>query len=413
MNMKKKLIINENQLELIVNKLLTEKMGVPNNILESAEDLYEIISKYLNSIKHKSDNYKTILNVNLPIEDLIITSVMLTIGVNEIGEYDGKAEIASMGVANPFSFNRKVMMKVNEKDTQLDLIIEYIVSDDWDVSELYDRFVKNKVETISILAHELKHKYDKSKKEFDLIGKDAEYQTFSQQNLNFGIPVINNFMRYSYFINNIEGLVRPTEVASRIKNLNISKDKFLEFLQNDKTYKELMDIKNFTFDYLIRQMGEQMDSVDNLLKHIDGYNENMDPETKINKVLRVVYISLVNGKIDIFDRMTSNYNPLSSFAKMLGLNIDNSSEEMDNVRRKFINYVSKYENNYIQFFKDECERFGYDATKMIKKLGKLYDMAKDNEEMNESIIDWDLHQQLMEKKYGKRKIETELKFKRK
>jgi hypothetical protein len=46
-------------------------------------------------------------------------------------------------------------------------------------------------------------------------------------------------------------------------------------------------------------------------------------------------------------------------------------------------------------------------------LNSLYDMAKDNEEMNESIIDWDLHQQLMEKKYGKRKIETELKFKRK
>ena len=40
-------------------------------------------------------------------------------------------------------------------------------------------------------------------------------------------------------------------------------------------------------------------------------------------------------------------------------------------------------------------------------------MAKDNDEMNESIINWDLHQQLMEKKYGRRKIETELKFKRK
>lgn len=50
---------------------------------------------------------------------------------------------------------------------------------------------------------------------------------------------------------------------------------------------------------------------------------------------------------------------------------------------------------------------------MIKKIGKLYDMAKDNDEMNESIINWDLHQQLMEKKYGRRKIETELKFKRK
>jgi len=34
-------------------------------------------------------------------------------------------------------------------------------------------------------------------------------------------------------------------------------------------------------------------------------------------------------------------------------------------------------------------------------------------EMNESIINWDLHQQLMEKKYGRKKIETKLKFKKK
>jgi hypothetical protein len=33
-------------------------------------------------------------------------------------------------------------------------------------------------------------------------------------------------------------------------------------------------------------------------------------------------------------------------------------------------------------------------------------------EEKKSILDWDLHQKLMEKKYGKRKIQTEYKFKR-
>ena len=41
-------------------------------------------------------------------------------------------------------------------------------------------------------------------------------------------------------------------------------------------------------------------------------------------------------------------------------------------------------------------------------------MAKDDKQpVSESIINWELHQKLMEKKYGKRKIETEFKFKKK
>ena len=47
---------------------------------------------------------------------------------------------------------------------------------------------------------------------------------------------------------------------------------------------------------------------------------------------------------------------------------------------------------------------------MIKKIGKLYDMAADKEQTNESIINWDLHQKMMEKKYGKKKIDRYYKF---
>ena len=66
----------------------------------------------------------------------------------------------------------------------------------------------------------------------------------------------------------------------------------------------------------------------------------------------------------------------------------------------------KYQNNPTKFFEDEIENFQYVANKLYKKLTKLFAMAKDDEQVSESILNWDLHQQIMEKKYGKRKIET-------
>jgi len=415
--MGKNLIINENQLGKIVDKLLLERLGVPDFILDSAEVLYDIVLNKIRTIKDTSGNYGFNLNVDLPIGDFEIRRLVLTINAEEFDGYDGGVDIAGMAVSQQFKFDNAVLMKILEVNHILELDVNFVVPEEWKPSELYDVFVKDKIQMISVFAHELKHKYDKTKKTKDLIGRDAEYQVFSRQNLNFGIPVIGEFMRYSYFIQNAENLVRPTEVASRMAQKNITKDQFDEFLRNDEVYKELINIKNFTFDRLMLKLNEQMDRVDGLLNHAGQDISDMGEEEKIKKVLTLVYINIVNGKVDIFDDMTSDdVDPFTSRLKqMLGVSIDQeqNSIEKDKVRRKFINYVAKYERNPIKFFVDECERFNYISTKVIKKLGKLYDMATDKEQTNESIINWDLHQQLMEKKYGKRKIDTDYKFKRK
>jgi hypothetical protein len=415
--MGKNLIINENQLGKIVDKLLLERLGVPDFILDSAEVLYDIVLNKIRTIKDTSENYEFNLNVDLPIGDFDIRRLELTISTEEYEGYTGGVDIAGMGVAQQFSFDNAVLMKILDVNHKLELEVSYVVPEEWKPSELYDVFVKDKIKMISIFAHELKHKYDKTKKTKDLIGRDAEYQVFSRQNLNFGIPVIGDFMRYSYFIQNAENLVRPTEVASRMSQKNITKDQFDEFLRNDEVYKELIDIKNFTFDSLMLKLNQQMDRVDGLLNHAGQDISDMGEEEKIKKVLTLVYINIVNGKVDIFDDMTSDdMDPFTSRLKqMFGMSVtlNVNSVEKDKVRRKFINHVAKYERNPIKFFVDECERFNYISTKVIKKLGKLYDMATDKEQTNESIINWDLHQQLMEKKYGKRKIDTDYKFKRK
>ena len=99
---------------------------------------------------------------------------------------------------------------------------------------------------------------------------------------------------------------------------------------------------------------------------------------------------------------------IDSFSEVAGKGVE-KLKKTDEVRNKFLNYVMKYEKNPTKFFEDEIENFQYIANKMIKKISKVYGLAKDDEQVSESILNWDLHQQIMEKKYGKRKIETKYK----
>jgi hypothetical protein len=106
----------------------------------------------------------------------------------------------------------------------------------------------------------------------------------------------------------------------------------------------------------------------------------------------------------------------ANFMRMMGMGHmvkDSDSEGLEKVRHKFISHLARYRNKEEQFFVDECERFNYVATKLIKRLSKIYSLIPDEKEQtNESIINWDLHQKMMEKKYGKKPIQTSYKFKK-
>ena len=411
-----KIIITEKQMDLMVTQLLSEAVGVPKNIIESASELYEIVlSQIKNLDRHdtKQEFYEE--DLNLSISDYIIDELDLTVTIDEIDGYDGPVVMASAEVSNDFTFDRNVLMKVNYKDNSIDLYLNFISPESgWEPQEVYQLFIEDRVNLISILAHEMKHKFDKQKKLADLIGSDADYQTYSSSGLEFGIPIINEFMRYSYFIQGVENLVRPTEMATRMKLNGITRDKFRDFFENDKVIVELKQIRNFSYDYLVEKLKEQMDRVEGLLSHANVPYETMSEDEKIEVVMDIVYVNLLSDKKDNFDRMTSDGNEMMrALMRRLGGGNDDQDEGFDSVRNKFLNHISKYQNNVHKFFVDECERFNYEATKLIKKISKIYSLIPgDDEQTNESIINWELHQKLMEKRYGKRKIETNFKFKK-
>jgi hypothetical protein len=409
-----KIIISENQL-----RLLNEALGVPDFILDAADMLYDVVENDIRSIDDIQDEYNFKGKIDFELGDkkkIRINSYELNVKIEEMEDEEGVLDIISMGMGGRFGFDRDVNLKINEPSTTLNLDITFAVGDNWKPEELIDKMEEERDENVSALAHEIKHKYDKQAKEYSRIGPDAVYQA-TQQKGNFAIPAIDRvFYRFMYYIHAIENLVRPTEVAYSMKRKNITKSQFKDFLEDNRVYKELLRIKNYTFDNFIQDLKQQEDRLDALLEHIGEDPSDMSIDEKINKVLELVYIDLVNNRMDLFIQMTQGpMDDFLTFGAQLGMIPPGSEEKMkqlqktNEIRRKFLSRTMRYEKNPTKFFEDEFEEFNYIANKMLKKISKLYAMAKDDEQVSESIINWDLHQQIMEKKYGKRKIETKYK----
>ena len=409
-----KIIITESQCRII-----NEALGVPDNILNASEELFNIVAQNIKSINYKSDDYNFEGDVDIELgynKKIVIDHYELLVDVKNYDGYEGDVDIASMGMSQTFKFDKDIMMKKIKPSTNASLTITYVVPEEWEPNQLYDALMNNKNEHLASIAHEIKHKYDKQSKRIDLIGRDVKY-TANQSISTFAIPVIDQkFFRYLYYISIAENLVRPTEVASKLKSENITKSQFRGFLENNRVYKELMEVKNFTYEKLIEGMYERMDRVDALLDHINEDTSQMTDQEKIKRVLELVYINLANIKLETFDEMVSSKEDgLKQFFKQLMGGVpsfmsDDNEKNMEQLRQKFISSVIKYEKDPLKFFQVECEKFNYVATKMLKKIGKLYAMAKDDEPVNESIINWELHEKLMEKKYGKRPISKKISY---
>ena len=71
----------------------------------------------------------------------------------------------------------------------------------------------------------------------------------------------------------------------------------------------------------------------------------------------------------------------------------------------YLSKLSKFQGNFKKYFEYEEKMFKFVASKMIKKISKIYAMTKND--TNESIIDWELWQKLNGKK---QEIVTEFSF---
>ena len=52
------------------------------------------------------------------------------------------------------------------------------------------------------------------------------------------------------------------------------------FMVNDEVFTELKRIREFSYDYLMERLYEEMDSIDGLISHAGGDPDSMDDDEK-------------------------------------------------------------------------------------------------------------------------------------
>jgi len=388
--------IKESELRLSIKKILLERLGVPEGILETAEKLYEdlMIELEKSNFDENENEYQFEFNVDYKINDLEIDSVKVIFEINKWNN-SSKKDYVILGFATPFesvSDNDSEKLTILSSFDEFIVKFKFLVPQDWQFEGLINLLNNDKTTIITSLSHELMHAYDSYKSGYDDASERAVYS--AAQSVSFGIEPIDKFLHLLYFTHAAENVVRPTEIAMAIKLGNVSQKNFLDFLRNNSTYKMLDEARNFSYEKLRNELKEfipEIDKIGGQMNHDMGSND----EEKIDEILRLVYVNLINNKAQSYiNLMTSNI-----IERMLGL-----QGEKQNKLTKFLRKIQKFDNAE-DFFKNEEKLFKFVANNMIKKISKLYDMTKSE---NKSIKEWDLYHKL---KKTTKTLTTEIKFK--
>lgn len=351
---------------MIIKKYLSfinEKLGVPDKIIDSATGLYNEIllhfrDKSKEGLKPKESEYLVNLPILIEISDLKFQSVEFTVRLLT-HESDENVEIISWGVAGmPDSTGDYKLIYDKSKVNDIKLFINLAITGDTEPSDIYDYIEKESTKTIGILSHELKHVYDKYMLGKILLEDLVDYGTWSQTRTGF--RPIDEFIYFMYFMSSAESLVRPSEIAGQLVSLDITKDKFREFLLDSSTYKTLIEIKKFSYDGLKQDLLSDIKHVKGLFSDI----ENEEDSEVIDAALEISYLTIVKSQGGEMSKILRLNSPIKS--------------EMSQDHEFFKKYLNKIAYNSKEEFFLYCEKkLNFESDKVIKKISKLYDLCRD------------------------------------
>jgi hypothetical protein len=383
-----------------MRRKINEALGVPVNIIPSAIKLYDDIYGFLSNLSdiQSDDEYSTILSGDYTISDMKLRTINLEVELHKV--QGGGFSFLSFGQGVQVSVNDQFQMEVFVEEDETLIKIEFIVPENFKDKELLDYYQQNKNRFISIIAHELKHAYDSFKKNKTNLPMRVDYQISSNSGFG-GVRPLSRFLYLSYYIHHIENLVRPTQLATEIHLGKITPKQFYDFFVGNEIFKILKEAKEFSLENLKESLKKYMVQIYEILDMV-GMDVDTEDEA-IDSILELFYINLVNWKQEqmvnfIYPR--GRNNPM--FQHMV-------NDDKDNYIINYGNKIEKYKDDYERFYIDEARFMKNTATRMIKKLGRLYELTNQTTmKENKSIWDWEMYQKI----HGKNSpIVTKLKTK--
>ena len=369
---------------------LGEAAGVPENIVETAERIYDILLNVVenNDFKSIQDRKGFLFKEDFRIADMNFNVARFHF-VFQKKEQEQPVEFKLMNVKFEGKFDDNKMVYNRYKD--LDLGITHILT--FNETATYDDFKEyfsnERKEIIEFIAHELKHYYDFFKMGKYKLKDKANYD--ANDVANFDLLAVDNFLYLLYYCTAMENLVRPTELYAAIRQNGVKQKDFYNFLLNHETYKMVKVLKDFSYEQFKQDVKDNhMDRVDELLaKH--GKGDVTDPDEKVNLIMKLLYITITNEKLAIFN---SKLNPLRKL-KFIYKTQNEAFEDFKKIETRF--------KSHDDFFLHNEKEFKLVADRMLKKISKLYSLLDPDKEVerqkaiNEFRVDEQLLQRIKDK----------------
>lgn len=366
-----KIVISEKQYLRLKEAELEEAVGVPEYIISTAQKLYEKLLKRLKKYQgtiEELENDKLEIEGKFPISDITVKKIIVDFSIVKLPPPQER-EIAGAQHHSVSKLLDKFVFKSVNKKTEIKMGFIVAVTEQDSVSDIYDLFEERREQMIPTIAHELKHAFFEKKSKYENLYKRADYSVRTDMNIGFLEP-LNDFFYDSYYIHAIENVVRPTELATQMELKGITREKFLEFFNNSEIVQKLKKIREFTYEGMREELLRYTGVIKPFLEKIGADTEGKDDEELVDEVLRIALVNFINRRGDkMKDILTTNF-----VEQMFGFRGDK-----EKFFDRYINYIMKFGQDFESFFKSEEKKLRNTADSVLKKLAKLYSLAKHNQ----------------------------------
>lgn len=369
-----------------MKKLISERLGVPRGIYQAAVTVYEeFIKNFIDELDELITDYQIDYNLNPPvqIEDLTIKEIKFEVKITETN----KVKLPKiMGWSHHSSLksetdDEKPEFIYHEFTGTVKLQFDLVVPENWNTEDLKIFLFENYKESISSIAHELKHQYDEFKSKKANLRVLVNYQ--AAKKMIGSLPPLRQLAFDLYYVANIESLVRPSEIATEMILNDIDKRQFLTFFTSTETYKELRRISQFSKENFKNSLHNYIDNIKELFEENDiDFDKNQSDDEIVENMIKLWIKTYRNRNIELFHYLVST-NRLE--------NVFGFSGKKFGWFKKFVkNKLDKIMSDPDKFLDKTENLFKFVSTKMMKKIAKLYDYIGE-QPMKESIVDPELY----------------------
>ena len=340
------------ELKKVIRCLLNEIAGVPDNIVEMGEFLYEKFL-FLANLNRGIDrmNGGHVFEGNFSINDFKFSTLDLKIILKESYDIHPKkfhvkkmAIIPLGGLLAQNFFSRPMGTTIT---IEIDMVYDgYSNNINRDLIEFIQ---KNKSYFLGGFVHELKHAYDLYKNDKMGLRQAVDYMAAEKLDLS-EILAVKRFLYMMYFIHDIENGVKASEMMAITKTESITKEKFKSFLETTEIYKLLLLAKKYSFEQMRNELLEDINNLKMTLFTSGMFIAHLSDDEIIDEVLRSSFEVIKDYKNKIM--------------KLLGCSKD------------FINHLNSVTtgDDHITFFKKEIDKINIGGRQGIRKIAGIFDL---------------------------------------